>query len=584
MPRKRRSSAVQEVSVVDAMQADFKLFLQALWGQLDLPSPTRAQYAIADYLQNGPKRLQIQAFRGVGKSWITGAFVLWTLFNNAEKKIMIISASKERADNMSIFLQKLIIETPWLTHLRPKSDDARWSRISFDVNCSPHQAPSVKSVGITGQLTGSRADLMILDDIEVPGNSMTELMREKLLQLCTEAESILTPKDDSRIMFLGTPQTVFTVYRKLAERNYRPFVWPARYPRKTSNYEGLLAPQLQEDIDTGAKPWDVTDDRFDHEDLIEREAAMGRSNFLLQFMLDTSLSDAEKFPLKMADLIVTSVNPTKCPESIVWCSDPQNVIKDAPTVGLPGDYFYSPMQLQGEWLPYAETICSVDPSGRGSDETTAAYISQRNGFLYLHEMRAYKDGYSDNTLLDILKGCKKYKASTLLIESNFGDGIVGELFKKHIQNLSMNIGIEETRANVRKEDRIIDALEPILNQHRLVVDRSVIDWDYKSNPDEAPERRLLYMLFYQMSRMCREKGAVRHDDRIDCLAQGVKYFTDAFGISAQEEIKARKREEWNQMLEAFLEDPQQSANAIAFGMTAEQQRQARGKTSVYNWV
>ena len=584
MPTRRRKAAPRTPSVIESLQGDFKLFLQALWTQLDLPSPTRAQYAIADYLQHGPKRLQIQAFRGIGKSWITGAFVLWTLFNNPEKKIMIISASKERADNMSIFLQKLIIESPWLSHLRPKSDDARWSRISFDVSCSPHQAPSVKSVGITGQLTGSRADLIVLDDIEVPGNSMTELMREKLLQLCTEAESILTPNDDSRILFLGTPQTVFTVYRKLAERNYRPFVWPARYPRKTSNYEGLLAPQLQSDIDTGAEPWGVTDDRFDDEDLIEREAAMGRSNFMLQFQLDTSLSDAEKFPLKMADLIVTSVNPDKCPESIVWCSDPQNVIKDAPTVGLPGDYFYSPMQLQGEWLPYAETICSVDPSGRGSDETTAAYISQRNGFLYLHEMRAYKDGYSDNTLLDILKGCKKYKASTLLIESNFGDGIVGELFKKHIQNLSMNIGIEETRANVRKEDRIIDALEPILNQHRLVVDRSVVDWDYKSNPDEAPERRLLYMLFYQMSRMCREKGAVRHDDRIDCLAQGVKYFTDAFGISAQEEIKARKREEWNQMLESFLEDPQQSANYIALGMTAEQQRQARGKTSVSNWV
>ena len=584
MPARRRKAPSKGVSVAVQLQQDFKLFLQALWTQLDLPSPTRAQYAIADYLQHGPKRLQIQAFRGVGKSWITGAFVLWTLFNDVEKKIMIISASKERADNMSIFLQKLIIETPWLSHLRPKSDDARWSRISFDVNCSPHQAPSVKSVGITGQLTGSRADLMILDDIEVPGNSMTELMREKLLQLCTEAESILTPKNDSRIMFLGTPQTVFTVYRKLAERNYRPFVWPARYPRKAGNYEGLLAPQLQADVDTGARPWDVTDDRFDDEDLIEREAAMGRSNFMLQFMLDTSLSDAEKFPLKMADLIVTSVNPDKCPESIIWCSDPQNVIKDAPTVGLPGDYFYSPMQLQGEWHTYAERICSVDPSGRGSDETTAAYISQRNGFLYLHEMRAYRDGYSDNTLLDILKGCKKYKASTLLIESNFGDGIVAELFKKHIQSLAMNIGIEETRANVRKEDRIIDALEPILNQHRLVVDRSVVDWDYKSNPDEAPEKRLMYMLFYQMSRMCREKGAVRHDDRIDCLAQGVKYFTDAFGISAMEEIKARKRDEWNQMLEAFLDDPQQSANHLVFGMTAEQQRQARGKTSVSNWV
>jgi hypothetical protein len=557
-----------------------------LWGQLDLPSPTRAQYAIADYLQHGPKRLQIQAFRGVGKSWITGAFVLWTLFNNPEKKIMIISASKERADNMSIFLQKLIIETPWLVHLRPKADDARWSRISFDVNCSPHQAPSVKSVGITGQLTGSRADLMILDDIEVPGNSMTELMREKLLQLCTEAESILTPKKDSRIMYLGTPQTVFTVYRKLAERSYKPFVWPARYPRKVSQYEGLLAPQLVADMDNGADQWEVTDpDRFGENDLVEREASMGRSNFMLQFMLDTSLSDAEKFPLKMADLVVTSVNPKSAPDSVVWCSDPQNVIKDLPTVGLPGDYFYGPMQLVGEWLPYQETICSVDPSGRGSDETAAAYISQRNGFLYLHEMRAYKDGYSDNTLLDILRGCKKYGVTKLVVETNFGDGIVGELFKKHLVQTKQGIDVEEVRANVRKEDRIIDALEPILNQHRLIVDRSVIDWDYASNKDEAPEKRLLYMLFYQMSRMCREKGAVKHDDRLDALAQGVKYFIDAFGISAQEEINQRKRLEWEDLLRSSIEDPQGSANHLVLGLNKEQREKARGFTrTVPTWT
>jgi hypothetical protein len=574
------------MNTLDLLKDDFKLFLQALWSELDLPNPTRAQYAIADYLQHGPKRLQIQAFRGVGKSWITGAFVLWTLFNNPEKKIMIISASKERADNMSIFLQKLIIETPWLAHLRPKSDDSRWSRISFDVACSPHQAPSVKSVGITGQLTGSRADLMILDDIEVPGNSMTEFMREKLLQLCTEAESILTPKNDSRIMFLGTPQTTFTVYRKLAERAYKPFVWPARYPRKVSQYEGLLAPQLVEDIDGGAESWQVTDDRFDNEDLIEREASMGRSNFMLQFMLDTSLSDAEKFPLKCSDLIVTSVNPTTAPESIVWCSDPQNVIKDLPIVGLPGDYFYSPMQLQGTWDPYTETICSVDPSGRGSDETAAAYISQRNGFLYLHDMRAYRDGYSDNTLLDILKGCKKYGVTKLLIETNFGDGIVSELFRKHLQQTNQRIDIEEVRANVRKEDRIIDSLEPVLNQHRLVIDRSVIEWDFKSNPQAAPEERLLYMLFYQMSRMCREKGAIRHDDRIDCLAQGVQYYTDAMGISALEEIKNRKRNEWNAMIEEMIDDPQASANHMVFGMNLDQRQQAKGnsKNSIPTWV
>ena len=308
---------------------------------------------------------------------------------------------------------------------------------------------------------------------------------------------------------------------------------------------------------------------------------------MLQFMLDTSLSDAEKFPLKCADLIVTAVNPTTCPDQVIWSSDPQNIIKELPTVGLPGDYFYSPVQLQGEWLPYSETICSIDPSGRGTDETAAAYISQRNGILYLHEMRAYRDGYSDRTLLDVLRGCKKYGVSKLLIETNFGDGIVSELFRKHLVQTKQSIDIEEVRANVRKEDRIIDSLEPVFNQHRLVIDRSVIDWDFKSNADQPPEERLLYMLFYQMSRMCREKGAVKHDDRIDCLAQGVKYFTDALAISAYEQIKIRNQEDWHDMNEAWLDDPQQAATHMVMGMDLNQRKKARGlktQKSVPNWV
>jgi hypothetical protein len=582
MPVKRRTEAQKAQLDNDPyyqLQTSFRYFLAAIWQQLNLPNPTRAQYAIADYLQHGPKTLQIQGFRGVGKSWITGAFVIWNLFNNPEKKIMIVSASKERADNMSIFLQKLIIETPWLVHLKPKDDQARWSRISFDVNCSPHQAPSVKSVGITGQLTGSRADLIIADDVEVPSNSMTEMMREKLLQLVTEFESIITPKKDSRILYLGTPQTTFTIYRTLAQRGYRPMVWPARYPRKQnfSQYEGLLAVELQEDIDQGNfNEWSPTDPgRFNDDELLERESRMGRSNFMLQFMLDTSLSDAEKFPLKFADLIVTSVNPTQAPDNLIWCSDPRNVISDLPCVGLPGDRFYTPMQIQGEWAPYSETICFVDPSGRGSDETAAAYLSQKNGFLYLHEIYASKDGYSDNTLLEILRRCKTYKVSRLIVESNFGDGIVAELFKKHISQSKLSIDVKEERANVRKEDRIIDSLEPIMNQHRLVIDRKIVEWDYASNQDMPAEDRLLYMLFYQMSRMCREKGAVKHDDRLDALAGAVKYYTDSLAISAYEQVKNRKQQELKDMMELWLDDPEAAVSVLAFGMNLEQRQQRK---------
>ena len=130
-------------------------------------------------------------------------------------------------------------------------------------------------------------------------------------------------------------------------------------------------------------------------------------------------------------------------------------------------------------------------------------------------------------------------------------------------------------------------MEPVFNQHRLVIDRGVIDWDYKSNPDEAPEKRLLYMLFYQMSRMCREKGAVKHDDRLDCLAQGVKYFTDAMAINAHDAIVLRKREEWDSMMADFLENPHSSANHVVMGMNKDQRDLARGLSNgkpVPTWV
>tara|TARA_R100000234_G_scaffold111204_1_gene84062 strand:- start:39 stop:647 length:609 start_codon:yes stop_codon:yes gene_type:complete len=201
-------------------------------------------------------------------------------------------------------------------------------------------------------------------------------------------------------------------------------------------------------------------------------------------------------------------------------------------------------------------------------------------------MSAYRDGYSDTTLLDILKRCGKYGATRLVIETNFGDGIVAELFKKHLINTRQHIDIEEVRANVRKEDRIIDSLEPVLNQHRLIIDRGVIEWDYSSNKDSPAEERLLYMLFYQMSRMCREKRAVKHDDRLDCLAQGVKYFTDALSISAQQQIDLRRKEEWDIMLEEFLDDPQASADHMVLGLSLEQRREALGSgnsTHHYNW-
>lgn len=174
---------------MERVKEDFRVFLWVIWNHLGLPEPTQLQYDIALYLQHGPKRAIIEAFRGVGKSFVTSAFVLWLLLRHPQLKIMIISASKERADSFSIFTRRLIEEVPLLHHLRPKTGQ-RDSVISFDVGpATADQAPSVKSVGITGQLTGSRADIIIADDVEIPSNSATQIQREKLSELVNSSPS-----------------------------------------------------------------------------------------------------------------------------------------------------------------------------------------------------------------------------------------------------------------------------------------------------------------------------------------------------------------------------------------------------------
>ena len=87
--------------------------------------------------------------------------------------------------------------------------------------------------------------------------------------------------------------------------------------------------------------------------------------------------------------------------------------------------------------------------------------------------------------------------------------------------------------------------------------------------------------------MCREKGAVKHDDRLDCLAQGVKYFTDALSISAYESVKMKKQEDWQDILDSWTDDPQSAANHLVLGLNLEERQKARGnpgRSKTPTWV
>ena len=49
-------------------------------------------------------------------------------------------------------------------------------------------------------------------------------------------------------------------------------------------------------------------------------------------------------------------------------------------------------------------------------------------------------------------------------------------------------------------------------------------------------------------------------------------------IRDREQIKQRKRDEWNDILEQFIDDPQSMTNHLVMGMDVEQRKEARGKT------
>lgn len=529
-------------------RADFRKFMFMVWKHLNLPRPTDIQYDIGHYLQHGPRRAIIEAFRGVGKSWITSAFVVWLLWNDPQTKILVVSASKDRADQFSTFVKRIISEMPVVMHLKPQGDQ-RDSMISFDVGPAlADHSPSVKSVGISGQMAGSRANIIVADDVEVPNNSLTQALRDRLSERVKEFDAILKP--GGRVIYLGTPQTEMSLYNDLPDRGYAVRVWPALYPTlaQLAGYKGRLSPFITQRLEKKPELAGTTADpmRFSDEDLMERRVSYGRGGFALQFMLDTSLSDADRYPLKLADMIVMSLSPEMAPVKLAWASAPELCYPDLPCTGMTGDRYYRPMWRSPEMAEYGGAVMSIDPSGRGKDETGYAVVKNLFANLYLTASGGLQGGYTEETLVTLANIAKAHKVNEIVIESNFGDGMFAQLLRPVLGRI-YPCTIVEVRSTHQKEARIIDTLEPVLASHRLVVDPKVIEADYRTSMDDPK-----YGLFYQLTRLTKDRNSLAKDDRLDALALAVAYWVEAMSRDQDKAVNALKDKQVEQSLKDFI--------------------------------
>lgn len=197
----------------------------------------------------------------------------------------------------------------------------------------------------------------------------------------------------------------------------------------------------------------------------------------------------------------------------------------------------------------------VDPSGKGQDETAWAVVASMHGMYYVLDFGGFQGGgYDDVVLEELALLARRYKVNLVVAEDNFGNGMFTKLLTPVILKI-YQCGIEEVRVNTRKEMRIITTLEPVMNQHRLVIDKSALERDYRKLRDASGtvgDSWRTYSLTYQMSRMTKEKNAIPHDDRLEAISMGVSWWADQACLDVEQSVLKEQRRLDQQFTDASL--------------------------------
>ena len=552
-------------------------------------APTPVQLQVLEYLEGGPKRRVIAAFRGCGKSTLSAMYLLWKLFNDPNEKCLVISASMSRSESMTAWMLKTINDVSWLRHMQPNSFDGRYSRIAFDVgNCQfIEQSPSVRAAGITGQITGSRASTILVDDCETPQTCLTQVQREKLRNSLNELEAILKPGSGPEIVYLGTPHSsTDSIYFALKrELSYDMRMWPARVPADPTPYVGSLAPLVEKRV--GLANGRPTDTRFSEDELLQRELSMSPMQWKLQFLLDATLSDIERYPLRCADLMVMTIDQ-HLPEVVTYEKAKYLALDDLPCVGMAHDpRFHRPAQTDGTVpVDQVPTVMALDPSGGGSDEFGWAVVKAWAGNYFLVESGGRLGGVGNGLWEKLALIAKQHHVNEILVETNFGGlEVYSQLLKPYLTKIGAQCRIEPIRSNQRKELRIIDTLAPVLQTHRMIVDRRVVEADAEILKSSVEDKDSSYSLFFQMTRLTHDRGSLLHDDRLDAWAMCIQWLQE----QAAQDQKVRQAVRHTELLEAHFADWTghllMTPDRAAMGMTLDQARSSEAMSGGgANWI
>lgn len=494
---------------------------------------TDMQGDIADYMQDCPKNAMVAAQRGEAKSTLAALYAVWALIQDQAFRILIVSGGEKQASDVALLIIRMIETWGLLCYLRPdKTRGDRTSYESYDIHCDLKpldKSASVACVGITAQLQGKRADLLIPDDIETTNNGLTAASRELLLLRSRDFAAINT---HGKTLYLGTPQTKDSIYKTLERRGFEVRVWPGRVPTvdEEARYGATLAPYVRAMIDAGmartgfgidGSRGEVTDPgRYTEEDLCNKELDFGPEGFQLQYMLDTTLVDAMRTRVKLTDAIVADLGTNSAPDMLSYVAAPQYRLTESevPDV-IRGEVMYRLAGTGSILLPYQHKVMVIDPAGCGGDEVAFAVGGALNSYIHCFAMGGYQGGMTDENCNKLLDLAEEFEILDVVLEANMGHGTATQLMMNAIaKRPSLKCGVRDVYNTTQKERRIIDTLSPLFRRHKFVLHKRAIDMDIECITGYSAEKRRLYSGLFQLQNITYDRGCLAKDDRADALA------------------------------------------------------------------
>jgi len=180
---------------------------------------------------------------------------------------------------------------------------------------------------------------------------------------------------------------------------------------------------------------------------------------------------------------------------------------------------------------------TIDPAGRGRDELGAAVTKVLGGRIFVPYIGGFSGGYVRDNLVAVVTKAKEQKVQKIIAEENFGNGMFTALLLPVVREIYPECSVEEIHSSGQKELRIIQVLEPVLNAHRLVFLAKALKDDMIPIEGVSIDEELTYHLQHQLTRITKDRGSLRHDDRLEALAMGVSHWVNFMKTSTEQAKK-----------------------------------------------